>query len=161
MTGTERELAAKRAQTAPCNGCHANFDPFGLLRSRYDAIGRYSETRYVAVDMSVLPSKYVWTTSPTPIDASATIVDAVGADLKGPLSDLLALAAKLNSDQVRRRVAFSGGKTLSTYVMGHDASVQNSCGLRDVKERFYQTGSFMSFFKDLVTSPGFQIRDPG
>lgn len=39
---SERELAAYRAMTSPCKGCHAGFDAFGLLLEEFDAIGRHS-----------------------------------------------------------------------------------------------------------------------
>ncbi len=161
MQGTERELAQKRGQTSACSGCHPLFDNYGLTRSRYDAIGRYSETRYVNGDTSVTPASYTWATSPTPIDASATIPAALGPDLKGTLADTPALAAQLDSDRVRRRVAFSAGRHLARYAVGYDATQLNSCGLYDLKEHLYRTGSFRSFFKELITSSGFQTRHPG
>src|SRR5262249_54036 len=37
----EREKAGVRAMTSPCNGCHSNFDQFGLVLETYDAIGAY------------------------------------------------------------------------------------------------------------------------
>jgi hypothetical protein len=58
-------------------------------------------------------------------------------------------------------VAFAAGRTLVMYVMGYDSNVQNPCALRDVKEHFYQTGSFRTFFKDLVLAPGFAERVSG
>jgi hypothetical protein len=38
---TERERADVRATTQPCGGCHAQFDPFGLLLESYDPLGRH------------------------------------------------------------------------------------------------------------------------
>jgi hypothetical protein len=161
MMGTERELVAQRAMTAPCNSCHTNFDGYGLTRSRYDAIGRYSPTRYVDLDTSTTPPSYKWVTSPTALDASGTIADAVGPDLKGTLADPAALAAQLNGAGIRRRVAYSGGSYISTYMLGTDANQANSCELQNIKEQFYQAGSFKDFFRALATSPGFVTRDPG
>jgi hypothetical protein len=40
---TERERAEVRARTQPCGGCHAGFDPFGLLLESYDPIGRHRD----------------------------------------------------------------------------------------------------------------------
>ena len=40
---TERERADVRATTSPCNGCHAQFDQFGLLLEKYDPLGRHRE----------------------------------------------------------------------------------------------------------------------
>jgi hypothetical protein len=161
MMGNERELVAKRAMTPPCNGCHTNFDGFGLTRYRYDSIGRYSETKYVNADMSVMPAKYSWVTAPTPLDESATVPEIVGADLKGPLAGPAALATELAGDGVRRRVAYSAGAHLALFLMGSDANLANSCELKDVKEHFYQTGSFKEFYSAMATSPGFITRDPG
>jgi hypothetical protein len=160
MHGTEREQANQRAMTMPCMNCHRFFDPYGLTRSRYDAIGRYSATRYVFADNTVMPATYSWVESPTPIDASTTVLDLVGPDLKGKLADPAALARQLKSDGVRKRVAYAAGRTLVMYAMGYDSNVQNPCALRDVKEHFYQTGSFTTFFKDLVIAPGFAQRVP-
>jgi len=161
MMGTERELVALRAKTAPCLGCHANFDPFGLTRLSYDSIGRFSPTQYVAVDNSVMPPKYVWASSATPVDTSATISSIVGSDLSGPVADTPALAAKLNADGPNKRVAYCAGRWLSHYAMGHDVNLGNSCALQTVKENFSKSGSFTQFYRDLVTSPGFVTRDPG
>jgi hypothetical protein len=161
MMGTERELVGLRAKTAPCSGCHANFDPFGLTRLTYDAVGRFSPTQYVSVDNSVTPPKYFWATSSTPIDASATISTNVGPDLGGTIDDVRALAAKLNADGPNRRVAYCAARWLSHYAMGHDASLENSCALQAVEESFYKSGSFIQFYRDLTTSSGFVTRDPG
>jgi hypothetical protein len=40
---TERERADVRATTSPCNGCHAQFDQFGLLLEKYDPLGRHRQ----------------------------------------------------------------------------------------------------------------------
>jgi hypothetical protein len=40
---TERERADVRATTQPCGGCHAAFDPFGLLLESYDPLGRHRD----------------------------------------------------------------------------------------------------------------------
>src|SRR6185369_15332215 len=38
---TEREKSLYRQTTSPCNGCHANFDAYGLVLENFDLIGRY------------------------------------------------------------------------------------------------------------------------
>jgi hypothetical protein len=161
MTGNERELVAKRGMTSPCAGCHANFDGYGLTRYRYDAIGRYNATKYVKMDMSVTPPKYIWDTNPAPLDESATIPALVGEDLKGDLAGPAALAAQLAADGVRRRVAYSAGAHLVMFLLGTDSNLSNSCELKDVKENFFKTGSFTNFFSGVALSPGFINRDPG
>lgn len=51
---SERELAAYRAKTSPCKGCHAGFDAFGLLLEEFDAIGRHSGKPATAVELQGL-----------------------------------------------------------------------------------------------------------
>jgi Protein of unknown function (DUF1592)/Protein of unknown function (DUF1595)/Protein of unknown function (DUF1588)/Protein of unknown function (DUF1585) len=161
MFGNERQLSEQRAMVALCRACHANFDPFGLTRYRYDAIGRYDANKYVLEDRMAMPATYTWATSPTPLDASADVPDQVGHDLKGHVDGALDLAQRLNSDGPRRRVAYAAARRLTMYAMGHDATFENSCALQKVTEHFYQVGSFATFFRELVTSPGFATRDPG
>ncbi len=52
---TERERAASRAATSPCNNCHAQFDAFGLLLENYDAVGQFSgvDENGIPVDSAV------------------------------------------------------------------------------------------------------------
>jgi hypothetical protein len=51
---SERELAAIRAKTSPCSGCHGGFDRFGLLLESFDAIGRRGKAADEPVDLSGL-----------------------------------------------------------------------------------------------------------
>lgn len=137
---TERQLAGLRATNAAgCGGCHALFDPLGLATERYDAIGRYTPNDAAG----------------NPIDASSTIV-RLGADLDGPVADLPALVAKL---KVGRRVADCASRNLAVFVLGRSVTVDNSCALKDVKDRFATSGSFMDFYRAILTSPGFLTRD--
>jgi hypothetical protein len=53
-TSTQRELAAYRAMTSPCMGCHSNFDRFGLLLEQYDAIGKHLPAQAMPVDFTGL-----------------------------------------------------------------------------------------------------------
>jgi len=129
----------------------------GLTFQAYDAIGRYSQARQVQKDMN---GKFVWVQT-TSIDETGAIPDRVGKDLVGPLANLNALATKFNTDGPNRRIAYCAGKTLATYAMGTDPTNLNSCGLQQAKESLFQTGSITSFYRALVTSPGFYTRNPG
>jgi hypothetical protein len=42
-TSTERQKSMARTTTQPCSSCHSNFDAYGLLLERYDAIGRWRD----------------------------------------------------------------------------------------------------------------------
>src|SRR5262249_50941058 len=89
MTGTERELVAKRGMLS-CGACHGGFDTIGLTYQPYDATGRFSLTQQVTKDANGVPSM----TMVPSIDTSGAIADRVGPDLKGPLTDVIALAQK-------------------------------------------------------------------
>jgi hypothetical protein len=156
MMGTERSLVEQRAMLT-CGGCHGRFDPFGLTYQTYDAIGRFSTTQQVMKDDK---GNFVRATVPS-IDSSAVVNEAVGKDVGGPVANIRELAQKLNSVGPNRRVAYCAGKKLATFAMGTDPAVINSCSLTDVKERFYKTGSFLDFYRDLATSSGFATRNPG
>jgi hypothetical protein len=41
---TGQQQVAARAAQSTCNGCHAQFDPYGLALENYDSIGRYRTT---------------------------------------------------------------------------------------------------------------------
>jgi hypothetical protein len=53
-TASQKELAAYRAMTSPCLGCHANFDRFGLLLEAYDPMGKYLPQQAEPVDFTDL-----------------------------------------------------------------------------------------------------------
>jgi hypothetical protein len=40
MNATQKELSEYRAMTSPCNGCHVQFDRFGLMLEGFDPIGK-------------------------------------------------------------------------------------------------------------------------
>jgi hypothetical protein len=155
---TQRDQAAERARNASCTACHGLIDPIGLTFERYDAIGRYSETKYVYGDPR-LGDPPSWKTSPTPIDTSAVLDRRLGSDLAGPVNGVKELASKLKG--ARKRVAFCGAKHLAEYSLGYDPGVANSCSLRSAQDSLDRTGSFVEMYRALVTSPGFVRRDPG
>lgn len=76
---TQKELAAYRAMTSPCMGCHANFDRFGLLLEQFDAIGRHVPAQSMPVDFTGL------------------------APLDGVAADVGALAQRVQKDQLFER----------------------------------------------------------
>lgn len=156
MSGTEREKAAMRAAQPACSPCHGNFDPLGLSFERYDAIGRYNETRQAVLD-STTGMTTLQTTS-APIDSSAVLSPGLGPDLAGPIADVNALAAKLRDDSVR--VGYCATRRLAEYSLGHNPDAENSCELKAVKMAFIKAGSFKEFFRALALSPGFRTRDP-
>jgi hypothetical protein len=75
-TASQKELAAYRAMTSPCLGCHSQFDRFGLLLEAYDPTGKYLPQSAEPVDFMGL----------TPLD--------------GVLKDVGALTARMAQDGI-------------------------------------------------------------
>ncbi len=139
LTGTEREKALKR-DALSCGGCHASFDPFGLVTENFDPIGRHR---------SIDPD------SKGPIDTSATVAN-IGADLDGPVSGVGDLASRLARG---RRASDCAAVQLAKFTLDHNPDVENSCQIQAVKDNFAKTGSFPDLFKAILTSPAFRTRD--
>ncbi|MDX2052890.1 MAG: DUF1592 domain-containing protein [Polyangiaceae bacterium] len=139
MTGTARELAAKRAALPTCAGCHSLFDPLGLAFEQFDPIGRFKPQ-----DANGMA-----------IDSSATLA-GLGADLDGPITGVVDLAQRLAN---RPATANCATQTLAKYSLGFTSAVE-SCDLADARSKFATSGSFADFFRALLTAPGFMVRDP-
>jgi hypothetical protein len=157
MDGTERERAGLRAMKTQCSPCHSQFDPLGLTFARYDALGRYDETREAVLDSTT--GRTSWQTSATPLDASAVLADdGRGDGVAGPVDGLGDLAGLLARATVR--VGNCASRKLAEYSLGYNPEVENSCELKAVRETLVKTGSFPEFFRALALSPGFRTRNP-
>ena len=136
---SERDRANYRASDGKCRGCHARFDPFGLVSERYDPIGRYRETD----------------ASGKLIDQTAT-VNLGGGPLDGFADGIPDLVARMKS---ARGFSDCASGMVADVALGRAASGENSCALRAVQEAFATNGSFLSLFKAIATSPEFAARD--
>jgi hypothetical protein len=155
MNGTERERAAARGMKGNCSPCHQKFDPLGLTFERYDALGRYNETRQAVFDSDT----GVTTWKMGPVDASAILQDdGRGDGLAGPVDGLNDLARRLAG--ATERVGYCASRRLAEYGLGFNPDAINSCELKAVKQQFVKTGSFVEFFRALALSPGFRTRNP-
>jgi hypothetical protein len=157
MDGTERERAQARAMKANCSPCHSKFDPLGLTFERYDALGRYNETRQAVLDSDTGVTSWQMTT--TPIDASAELSDdGKGDGVSGRIDGLNELAARLAA--APERVGGCASRKLAEYALGYNPEAEHSCALEAVKEVLVKTGSFTEYFRALALSPGFRTRNP-
>jgi len=50
---------------------------------------------------------------------------------------------------------------LATYTLDHSPTVEGSCELETIRNRFQQSGSFADLFTSILTSPAFLTRDVG
>jgi len=133
MTQTEREKSNYRTTTAQCQGCHANFDAYGLAVESFDGIGRYR-------------AEY---SNGEPIDTSTKLPDAAGG---GDVKDALELA---------RAVAESGTFTrcmASNFTKYARAEAQatttvDDCQVAEIHQRFAESDqSFKSLLSAIARS---------
>lgn len=140
---SEREAAGVRAASPRCSGCHAAFDPLGLLSEHYDAIGVYRATDG----------------SGAPIDARAR-VGGLGAGLDGEYDDVGAFARQLlGTPAGLRRLTDCALGAFASALLGRDAQGEAACRLREAADRFASAGSFPALFEALATAPGFRQRE--
>jgi hypothetical protein len=131
---TELQKATYRKTTSPCNGCHAQFDLFGLVLETFDGIGKYRTTDETGVAID-----------PT-IDLSA--FKASGLD--GTVSGIGELA---------QRVKASGAFTncLSSQILSYAANQvlhADDCGVQAVGQSLTPgSDKFTDMVRGIVLSP--------
>jgi Protein of unknown function (DUF1592)/Protein of unknown function (DUF1588)/Protein of unknown function (DUF1595)/Protein of unknown function (DUF1585)/Protein of unknown function (DUF1587) len=147
ITGSSREQAMTRDTTCGA-ACHGQFDPFGLVTLSYDSIGRYRTT-----DPTTTPPGGA-------IDTTASVQGGIlaGHDMPVMLKNASDLAAALASG---RQVSDCTAEHLATYTLDHSPTVEGSCELQAIRDRFQQNGSFSELFTSILTSPAFLTRDVG
>jgi hypothetical protein len=145
ITGSSREQAMTR-DTGCGRACHGQFDAFGLVTLNYDGIGRYRTT-----DPTSTPPG-------APIDTTASVVGGIleGSTDTVMLTDVNDLAQRLAQG---RQVSDCTVEHLATYTLDHSPSVEHSCELNTLMDRFRQSGSFSELFTAILTSPAFLTRD--
>jgi hypothetical protein len=131
---SERELAAYRAMTSPCMGCHSQFDRFGLLLEQFDAIGRYTPANAQPTDFTGL----------TPLD--------------GVVNDASALTAKLEPGGVLE--ACLADRTLS-YALTVSTAGGGPCLASFRAPGVPQQGTITDLVAAVAKSPAFGSRSKG
>jgi hypothetical protein len=115
----------------------------------YDSIGRYR------------------TTDPTSTPPGAAIITAATVqanilaghpDMPVMLANASDLAQQLGSG---RQVSDCTADHMATYTLDHSPTVEGSCELQTIRDRFKQSGSFSDLFASILTSPAFTTRDVG
>jgi len=140
---TERAKSDYRRNTAPCSGCHPNFDPYGLALENYDGIGRYRTMD----EMN------------RAIDASVTLPALAGG---GTVNGAVELGAALASGG-----AFANcvAKNLLNFALAETPSnpvPTNACAVRGISDQFKSTdGTFSSLVRGIAVSPTLASRIGG
>jgi hypothetical protein len=128
---SESSLAAYRAMTSPCNGCHAQFDPFGLLLESFDAIGR---------------------SRPTKIDDDLVLP----APLQGKATSLARLSQQIIEDD---RFTQCLAQRTFAYALSEPHVPADGCALDGLQRALEQSdGSMPALISALVNDPAFLQR---
>lgn len=137
---TERQRAEKRADTQPCAGCHAYFDPFGVTFENYDVTGRWR----TEIDM---PSGAV------AVDASQDI--EVG-DIAGHFDNAVQLSEELaESEEVRACMA----RQIASYAIGKKLGSSQACKVDALAQTFEASGGDLrSLIRAVALWPALRTR---
>lgn len=140
---TERKLSEIRGTTAPCNGCHASFDAYGLALDTFDVLGRFR-----AMDAKGRP-----------IDPSVTLPQQIGGQTAKDIVEVGKILAENGS------FATCMGKNLVNYSyadVSAGAADIDGCAAKKIGEAFASSDqSFSSLVKAVATSVAFGNRSKG
>lgn len=140
-TATQRQKADFRGMTSPCKGCHAFFDPYGLVLENYDAIGRY-RTNYTNFPGSPV------------IDTSGTLPEVAGGTAIKNVFELVQAVTE------NGRFSHCVAANLMRYVLA-DASILPSedCAIKKANTAFRATDqTFSSLIKEIAVSQTVSMR---
>jgi hypothetical protein len=144
MNETERAKSDYRRMTAPCSGCHPNFDPYGLVLENYDGIGQYRTMDEQG----------------RPIDTSVTLPPLAGGVAVNNAIEMGAALA--NGGAFANCVA----KNLLNFALAETPAtplVTNACAIRNVSDTFTASsdGTFSSLVRGIAVSPTLASRTGG
>lgn len=142
---TDKQAAEYRDTTVPCNGCHANFDPYGLVLDNYDVIGRFR-----TVD-----------DQGRPVDATTPLPPALGS---GSVANAVEMAQTLAQNG-----AFTNCMTKSVlqYAMADVTSAPvdlNSCAVQTLERQLATTNqppTFAALVRAVAVSKSMTFRTQG
>jgi Protein of unknown function (DUF1592)/Protein of unknown function (DUF1588)/Protein of unknown function (DUF1595)/Protein of unknown function (DUF1585) len=140
---TQRELSTIRQTTAPCNGCHATFDAYGLALDTFDVLGRFRSSD----------------SEGRPIDPSVTLPAQAGG---GTAKDIIEVAQSLAKTGGFGKCM---GKNLVNYALADvsaGAATIDSCAVSRIATTFATTDqSFPALVKTVAASAAFTNRSKG
>lgn len=110
----QRARAEHRMTTQPCSGCHATFDPFGLLFEHYDALGRHRTT-----------------IGDAPVDASWDIEQP--ASVAGHAETLVEFAPRLAAAD---EVSTCAAQRVTTYAAQRQVDADLACHTGEIAAQF-------------------------
>jgi hypothetical protein len=137
---TERQRAERRRETAPCNGCHVMFDPFGITFEHYDPLGKYR-------DAIAMPDGDV------PVDSSQ---DIQIADIVGHFEGAVQLSEALAKSPAARECM---SRQIASYAVGEKLTHEQACTVATLAQHFEASGgNLKTLIKDVALWPALRTR---
>ncbi len=137
---TERQRADRRRQTAPCNGCHVSFDPFGITFEHYDPIGKY-RTAIPMPDGDVA------------VDSSQ---DIQISDVVGHFDNAVQLSGALAKSPAARECMT---RQIASYAIGEKLTYAQACTVGALSKNFEASGgNLKTLIKDVALWPALRTR---
>jgi hypothetical protein len=134
---TERQKSDFRRMTAPCSGCHAGFDQYGLVLETYDGIGR-ARSSYpggIAIDTSVM------------------LPDFAGG---GTVANLAEFSDKEANNGVFSRCLTTN---MMKYAIAEGPVDATDCSVKEVHDKFAMTDqTFASLLREIAISKTLSVR---
>ncbi len=139
---TPREQADVRLKNSTCGACHQKMDPLGLSFANFDALGRFSKTDKAG----------------KAIDSSGAL-EGGGADVDGPVKDVVELGQKLAKSKVVRGCVES---KMFGYALGRLTETFDACEMQKIDGFVTQGGGKLSdLMAAIVYSSAFRFRTGG
>ncbi|HEY3495810.1 MAG TPA: DUF1592 domain-containing protein [Polyangiaceae bacterium] len=134
---SQKEQADYRGRTPLCNGCHSNFDGFGLALERFDSIGR---SRTMDLEGRVIDD--AWTTALLPEAAGSVEVRSAPE-----MAQAILASGALQSCMAKNFIEFALADT------SQGGTPLESCAVKAVVERFNASDrSFSSLMREIAAS---------
>ncbi len=135
---SDRQFADYRASNKSCQGCHAIMDPYGLMLTAFDAVGRYEPTKN---GMTVV-------TKATPKNTDFDV------ELSGPVE----LAEKVSTSGVAAGCFVRQMQSLASAL---PVTQEESCAQQAIESAFVAGGrDIFTLVRELAVSDSFRFRQP-
>ncbi len=152
---SELEKAKVRATTPRCAACHLNFDAFGMVLERYDAVGRFR-----SADLQGRRIDASWTTTTLPASVGgATVTSAAETAVALAASGALDRCMAMNFINYALTEVSRGGANNTDLA---SAPQTGSCAVQGVIDSFAGTDrSFASLMREIAASETLAVRSAG
>jgi hypothetical protein len=152
---SELERTEYRKDTPKCNGCHSQFDSYGMVLTPYDAVGRLR-----TADLANRPITPEWTTMTLPEGVGGALVtNAVETANALVASGAMDRCMAMNFINFALTEVSKGGANNTQLDLGGQTA---SCAVQGIIDSFATTDkSFTSLMREIAASDTLTVRSKG